>query len=93
MAHTSARWSGVRGMSYHFISSGVTISAVEFVPCPCSEIDLLPGHHKGKMSQNPELPIGPIWGKNDATSNVGIWKVLKIATYQTLYILWINEQF
>lgn len=44
MVHTSVLWPGVRGMSYNFISSGVTIGAVDLIHCPCTEIDLFPGH-------------------------------------------------
>lgn len=42
MAHTSVPLSGVGGMSYRVISSGVTISAVDF--SKCSEIEDLPGN-------------------------------------------------
>lgn len=42
VAHTSVRLSGVRGMSYRVISSGVTIRAVDF--SKCSGIEEFPGN-------------------------------------------------
>lgn len=42
MAYTSAPLSGVGGMSYRVISSGVIISVVDF--SKCSEIEDLPGN-------------------------------------------------
>lgn len=57
MAHTSVRWSGVQGMSYHFISSGVTISAVDVdvdaVDDPLSLFRNKPSPWKFKLDPSP----------------------------------------